>query len=271
MIEELNMTFVDGQTIINAEMLGAFQNKINELVRKANEGGGVPIGTDVFESKELVADGKYVSSSGGIWRLNDNTAYATYAVPIEPNVVYEVPTNASRPRFAVFSNDKINESNAIGTLYTSAGEFSTTNASAKYLIVSAEKTTIATIMIIKKQIIEPVPSGTDIFDASTQLMSESHYASAANGKVSLQASDTYNAYALPIEADATYYAKRDDVVDTNITRFSVVSVGNTDGADAVSELFSNVGQWIMPNYVGAKYLIISVAKENVPHIHIVKL
>lgn len=36
-IEKLNMEFIDGTTIIDAAMLGAFQNKINELVDKVNQ------------------------------------------------------------------------------------------------------------------------------------------------------------------------------------------------------------------------------------------
>lgn len=47
-INKLNMSFVDGTTVINASMLNAFQNKINELVDAANgsSSGGTQGGGD---------------------------------------------------------------------------------------------------------------------------------------------------------------------------------------------------------------------------------
>ena len=43
-ITKLNMTFTDGSTVINAQMLGAFQSKINEVIDKVN-GGVTPTET----------------------------------------------------------------------------------------------------------------------------------------------------------------------------------------------------------------------------------
>ena len=157
MIEELNMTFVDGQTIINAEMLSAFQNKINELVRKANEGGEVPIGTDVFDANtQLSGGGKYWSLANGKIQLEDNPSYNAYAIPIEPNVLYEnrndsgvVP--AGHVRFGLFADGNVDRtSNAIGSLLQNPTSESTTDTSAKYLLLSIVPSYVPTIKVIKK-------------------------------------------------------------------------------------------------------------------------
>ena len=61
-ISKLNMTFTDGSTVINAQMLGAFQSKINEVIDKVN-GGVTPTPTPTVAVPTVTAAGKTITIS----------------------------------------------------------------------------------------------------------------------------------------------------------------------------------------------------------------
>ena len=61
-ITKLNMTFTDGTTVINAQILGAFQSKINEVIDKVN-GGVTPAQTVATPTISIIGTTATISCS----------------------------------------------------------------------------------------------------------------------------------------------------------------------------------------------------------------
>lgn len=98
-INKLNLAFVDGSTVINASMLNAFQNKINELVDAANgsssggtQGGGGTGGSDTPSVSNLfvLLDSTFdvsINSANGVAANNPDCVLSGY-IGVKGNTKY---------------------------------------------------------------------------------------------------------------------------------------------------------------------------------------
>lgn len=152
-ISKLNMSFVNGTTVIDASMLQAFQNKINELVDSANgsssggSGGGSSTPTPVIPTITLDTTTKKVSLSAtsGLtikYSTNGSTPSTNYSSAIDVSEgasIKAISTNGSAssdvPNITVIFDEGANTialaSSVSGTIrYTENGSNPTSSSTA---------------------------------------------------------------------------------------------------------------------------------------------
>lgn len=150
-ITKLNMTFTDGTTVINAAMLKAFQDKINELVESANGsssgGGGSTSPTPVVPTITLDTSTKKVtlSATSGLnikYSTNGGTPSTNYSSAIDVSEgasIKAISTNGSAsssvPKITVTFDEGANTialaSSVSGTIrYTEDGSSPTSSSTA---------------------------------------------------------------------------------------------------------------------------------------------